>query len=63
MKRKCNVCDQYNGSCNQYITNYGEDIIICPNCLAWSNDRLAIAARQAHKQGRLLQPGKEQKGK
>lgn len=63
MKRKCNVCGQYNGSCNQYITRYGEGITICPSCLTWSNDQLAIKARLAHKQGRIVKPEKESKEK
>ena len=58
MKLKCHVCGQYNGSCNQYITRFGKAITICPTCLAWSNDPIAKAARQAHKEGQLIKPEK-----
>ena len=54
MKRQCHVCGLRNGSCNQYILKNGQKIIICPNCLAFSNDETAKIARQAHKEGLLV---------
>lgn len=58
MKRRCNICNHDNGSCNQYITRDGRGITICPQCLAWSNDPRAVMARLAHKEGRLVKPEK-----
>ncbi len=59
MKRKCQVCGHENGSCNQYITRNGIDITICPSCLIWGSDEISKLARQAHKEGRLVQPPKK----
>lgn len=63
MKLKCHICGKYNGSCNQYPTLDGRGLTICPACLAWSNDPIAKAARQAHNEGRLIKPEKGAKKK
>lgn len=44
MKRQCHVCGQKNG----------QEITICPSCLAFSNDETAKIARQAHREGLLV---------
>lgn len=54
MRRQCHVCGQKNGSCNRYILKNGQDVTICPGCLAFSNDETAKIARQAHKEGLLV---------
>lgn len=54
MKRQCHVCGQKNGSCNKYILKNGNEIIICPSCLAFSSNEIAKNARQAHKDGLLV---------
>lgn len=54
MRRKCNLCGQRNGSCNRYILKNGQEITICPSCLAFSGDETAKIARQAHKEGLLV---------
>ena len=54
MKRKCQVCGQENGSCNQYYFSPADIITICPACLAFSCDDKAKIARRAHKAGRLV---------
>lgn len=54
MRRKCNLCGQRSGSCNRYILKNGQEITICPSCLAFSDDATAKIARQAHKEGLLV---------
>lgn len=54
MKRQCHVCGHRNGSCNKYILKNGQEVTICPSCLAFSNDETAKIARQAHKEGLLV---------
>ncbi len=54
MKRQCHVCGQRNGSRNRYILKNGQEITICPSCLAFSGDETAKIARQAHKEGLLM---------
>jgi len=54
MKRQCHVCGQKNGSCNCYILKNGQEVIICPSCLAFSSNEIAKNARQAHKDGLLV---------
>ena len=63
MKLRCDICGTENSSCNQYVTRIGKGITICPACLAWSNDPIAKAARQAHNEGRLIKPEKGAKKK
>lgn len=53
MKLKCDVCGRENGSCNRYAGALGE-ITICPSCLAFGCDEVSKAARNAHKEGRLI---------
>lgn len=45
MKRQCHVCGQKNGSCNRYILKNGQEVIICPSCLAFSSNEIAKNAR------------------
>jgi len=47
MRCQCHVCGQRNGSCNKYILKNGQEVTICPSCLAFSNDETAKIARQA----------------
>lgn len=54
MKRQCHVCGQKNGSCNCYILKNGQEVTICPSCLAFSSNEIAKNARQAHKDGLLV---------
>lgn len=37
-----------------YILKNGQEITICPSCLAFSGDETAKIARQAHKEGLLV---------
>ena len=52
MRRQCHVCGHRNGSCNKYILKNGQEVTICPSCLAF--DETAKIARQAHKEGLLV---------
>ena len=62
MKRQCHVCGRKNGSCNCYILKNGQEVTICPSCLAFSNAETARIARQAHKEGLLVKgAGKREK--
>lgn len=54
MRRQCHVCGQKNGSCNRYILKNGQEVTICPSCLAFSSNEIAKTARQAHKEGLLV---------
>jgi ribosome-binding protein aMBF1 (putative translation factor) len=54
MRRQCHVCGQRNGSCNRYILKNGQEVTICPSCLAFSSNEIAKTARQAHKDGLLV---------
>lgn len=56
MKRICHVCGKANGSCNRYFLANTQELVICPTCLAWSNDPKAMLARKAHKEKRLIEP-------
>lgn len=52
MRCQCHVCGLRNGSCNKYILKNGQEITICPSCLAFSNDETAQIARQAKEKSR-----------
>lgn len=54
MKLKCDVCGDYNGSCNRYRGTLG-DITICPSCLVFGSGKVVEAARTLHKTGDLIQ--------
>lgn len=54
MKLKCDLCGDYNGSCNRYRGALG-DITICPSCLVFGSGKVVEAARTLHKNGDLIQ--------
>lgn len=54
MKLKCDVCGDYNGSCNRYRGALG-DITICPSCLVFGSGKVVEAARTLHKTRDLIQ--------
>lgn len=54
MKLTCNVCGRENGNCNRYLGRDGRTLTICPSCLVFGCDKVSKAARDAHKEGRLI---------
>lgn len=54
MKLKCDVCGLENGSCNRYLMRDGRTLTVCPSCLAFGCDERSKAARDAHKEGRMI---------
>lgn len=58
MKQTCDICKHESGSCNRYLTEDSRTITICPNCLVNGTSYLAMAARKAHEQGRVIQESK-----